>query len=504
MKKLPLLLCVLFIACHELLTVPDISHEEIVLSQPQENTSYTDASLLFRWEGLDNTSSYRFQLYYLEETLGQSLLRDTLLVETQFRDSLSKNGRYRWQVRGENSAYTTNYSSAAFLLNAPHISNSPLTLISPNNGVDITNASPLFAWDGPLAIQHYRFQLAQPTFEAALELERDTLVANNNLRLTLKTAGPYTWRVRGESADGHTAYSEHSFHLLNPLAQSTPTLIVPMQNAVVNEHSTRFEWQPMEHANEYRIQIVSPDFGVPHTLVLDSLLTNPRLDVVLPNKHAFQWRVSGKNDLGTSGYRTQSFSRVDPLESATLQLVFPQNQQQLDAPEVHFQWEALPLAEEYQIQIVRPNFAAIEHYVEDRVVQETNFSILLEDQQQYSWRVRGISATASTAFASATFSIATQNNLASETIVLLAPSNNAVLTATNVNFNWASLPDADSYHIQVATPGFANATQILLDQVTTATLSSASLAASTTYEWRVMARNNHSSTPYTAAKFRIE
>ena len=63
-----------------------------------------------------------------------------------------------------------------------------------------------------------------------------------------------------------------------------------------------------------------------------------------------------------------------------------------------FQWEAAPLAENYQLQIVRPNFDAIEEYILDSIVEQNNFQTSLEDNQQYSWRVRGLSTTASTAF----------------------------------------------------------------------------------------------------------
>ena len=229
-----------------------------------------------------------------------------------------------------------------------------------------------------------------------------------------------------------------------------------------------------------------------------------KITTTFPNEKQFQWRVRREDKLDVTEYSSRSFTRIDPLEQWMISLNFPQSEQRLSNLNVFFQWEAAPLAENYQLQIVRPNFDAIEEYILDSIVEQNNFQTSLEDNQQYSWRVRGLSTTASTAFSSSTFSIATQSDLTNQQLLFLAPANNSVLSTTNVNFNWEALTDVDYYHIQIATPSFNNALQILVDQQTTSPNITASLSSSATYEWRVRAHNSHSSTNYTSANFTIK
>ena len=162
MKKIQLLLLLLLMGCQELLTVPNISYEKVVFLQPKNDTTFNSSAVQFRWEQIENASHYRFQLIHLEDTSSQRLLRDTLIDTNQFRDSLEINGRYWWRVKAENSGYSTSYTEGEFNVNTPHITNYEITLISPKGASDITELTPLFSWDGPLEIEHYRFQLAQP------------------------------------------------------------------------------------------------------------------------------------------------------------------------------------------------------------------------------------------------------------------------------------------------------------------------------------------------------
>lgn len=504
MKKIQLLLFVLLMGCQELLTVPNISYEKVVFLQPKNDTTFNSPDVQFRWEQIENASHYRFQLIHLEDTSSQRLLRDTLLDTNQFRDSLEINGRYWWRVKAENSGYSTSYTEGEFNVNTPHITNYEITLISPPSTSDITELTPLFSWDGPLEIEQYRFQLAQPDFDSAFHLLVDTLTMNKNLRVPLAESGAYAWRVRGENQDGNSAFKQNIFNLINPLLEQEVNLIYPVEEAVLSNLTTRFEWDTLAHANHYRFQIAAPDFISAEQILLDSLVSENTITTTLSNEKQFQWRVRGENTLGATSYSSRSFTRNDPLEQWMISLSFPQGEQRLTNLNVFFQWEAAPLAENYQIQIVRPNFNTIEEFVLDSIVEQNNFQTTLEDNQQYSWSVRGLSTTASTAFSSSTFNIATQNDLTNQQLLFLAPANNSVLSTTNVNFNWEALTDVDYYHIQIATPSFNNALQILVDQETALPNITASLSSSATYEWRVRAHNSHSRTNYTSANFTIK
>lgn len=88
-------------------------------------------------------------------------------------------------------------------------------------------------------------------------------------------------------------------------------------------------------------------------------------------------------------------------------------------------------------------------------------------------------------------------------MVVLAPSNNVVLNNTQVTFTWESIEEVDSYHIQVATPSFEEAKQVVVDSSFTIT-SYSKILTSGDYQWRVRAENSGYTTNYKTQSFSIE
>ena len=93
-------------------------------------------------------------------------------------------------------------------------------------------------------------------------------------------------------------------------------------------------------------------------------------------------------------------------------------------------------------------------------------------------------------------------DISEERVTLIAPANNTEIAANSVRFNWEPVDGATEYGIQIATPSFANANQLLLNTVTDSTFYQMELVQNE-YEWRVRAQNSGYATPYASAKFRV-
>jgi len=93
-------------------------------------------------------------------------------------------------------------------------------------------------------------------------------------------------------------------------------------------------------------------------------------------------------------------------------------------------------------------------------------------------------------------------DISNEKVTILAPKDEVVLNITDIAFSWETLEDAESYHVQVATPTFNEATQIVLDTVVTKTEVSKTLN-NNNYEWRIKARNSGYETVYTTQGFSV-
>jgi hypothetical protein len=94
-------------------------------------------------------------------------------------------------------------------------------------------------------------------------------------------------------------------------------------------------------------------------------------------------------------------------------------------------------------------------------------------------------------------------NIAENTITVLAPTNNSVLVEGDIIFSWDDIQDATQYRLQIATPTFENAAQILLDSTISATNFS-NLLELGNYEWRVRAENSEYQTGYITQNFTVE
>lgn len=94
-------------------------------------------------------------------------------------------------------------------------------------------------------------------------------------------------------------------------------------------------------------------------------------------------------------------------------------------------------------------------------------------------------------------------DISSKTVRVLAPVHNSVLSITNINFTWDALPEAEQYQLQIATPTFETATQILQDTTITIT-SYKKILGHGDYQWRIRAENSGYVTEYTTQKFTIE
>lgn len=96
-----------------------------------------------------------------------------------------------------------------------------------------------------------------------------------------------------------------------------------------------------------------------------------------------------------------------------------------------------------------------------------------------------------------------EEDISEVNVQLLAPTNNTVIRQGNVSFNWKELSGADEYKLQIATPNFISAIQIVLDT----TLSKNSFIKNLevgNYEWRVRAENSAYETDFTTHALAVE
>lgn len=99
-------------------------------------------------------------------------------------------------------------------------------------------------------------------------------------------------------------------------------------------------------------------------------------------------------------------------------------------------------------------------------------------------------------------------DISEEFIEVLAPSNNAILEEGSITFSWEELEFADQYQLQIATPSFEMANQVILDTIvgdsTQAVRNISFNLSPENYQWRIRGLNSEFATSYTTQNLIIE
>lgn len=94
-------------------------------------------------------------------------------------------------------------------------------------------------------------------------------------------------------------------------------------------------------------------------------------------------------------------------------------------------------------------------------------------------------------------------DISEETIVNLVPTDNTVIESSSINFSWQELEYRETYHVQITTPNFEAALQIVADTLITSNNFSIVLPANS-YEWQVKAKNFAYETQFSTQSLTVE
>ncbi len=118
-KYIIILLALAFIACEDILEVPDISGEEVGLLAPTENAVVAPGEINFNWTTVTEAEAYRVQIAAdgfeaaTQIVLDSLVIVDSTFIGARVNQTLLE-GSYEWRVKAQNSDYETPYSTATF------------------------------------------------------------------------------------------------------------------------------------------------------------------------------------------------------------------------------------------------------------------------------------------------------------------------------------------------------------------------------------------------------
>ncbi|WP_440066350.1 hypothetical protein [Tenacibaculum discolor] len=94
------------------------------------------------------------------------------------------------------------------------------------------------------------------------------------------------------------------------------------------------------------------------------------------------------------------------------------------------------------------------------------------------------------------------DDISDKAVTVTAPKEGVSIPEGNISFLWERIEGAEKYQLQVASPNFENAAQVVLDTAISKNSFEKALTKGN-YEWRVRAKNSEYETPYTSQAFYV-
>ena len=191
----------------------------------------------------------------------------------------------------------------------------------------------------------------------------------------------------------------------------------------------------------------------------------------------------------------------DDLSKVPVYIIMPEDGQVSISQSQYFWWEPVPGAENYNLQIVSPDFNAPEKFILDTTMAETRLSISLAPGQ-YSWRVSAENAYSFTDYTICNLTINKTPDLSQQQLVLKSPGDNISFSDTSLHFSWYALEGASNYTIEIRKDSWSGSLVTLpINMNSCDTLINLQEGS---YYWGVKAINDFSATSFTVWSFRVD
>jgi len=199
------------------------------------------------------------------------------------------------------------------------------------------------------------------------------------------------------SSEGSQAMIGNGFGIIaepgKPLGKPSQLLVAPTLAAtaqLVERMPVRFEWQLLDGAQKYRLQLLAAVQGN-EAIIVDEILQTTKVQWDDLPDGDYVLRVRGVDDAGLEGAnaikRFKLKARPEPPE-----LSFPADRQTSNADKIFFRWEAAPAADEYLFQLAEDaDFKRVVALV-PQISSKTRGVLLALPPGQYYWRVASVTS----------------------------------------------------------------------------------------------------------------
>lgn len=231
------------------------------------------------------------------------------------------------------------------------------------------------------------------------------------------------------------------------ISQKTVQAQAPVDQYQSTSYTLNFWWDQVDHALSYHLQVVTPTFSAPGSLVLDTVIRKNTFSFSL-NPGNYQWRVMAENGSSQTPYTpARSFNvAATSIKQQSAQLISPANNLLTNQGTIIFQWNNLYGATKWRLEIDTNDFAneSTVIYNQELPVQQVSFTF--PKDQTYQWRVRAENDTAQSLWSP--INLITFDHTPPGKVSLVLPLDSATVTLP-VSLQWNPSQTATKYKLYV-------------------------------------------------------
>lgn len=261
------------------------------------------------------------------------------------------------------------------------ISDQSVILTAPSDGVEIASNAVFFDWEPIDEATSYQIQVAVPNFDDTQQLLLNVTDTISFYELELNV-GDYQWRVRAKNDSYETLYTAASFKVVPVVNFSDFTVILdlPENNLITNEPVQNLQWQNVDGATLYRVQIL--DNG---TVLQEQTTQDTNFDITFP-EGSLNWQVRAENGTENTLY-TERNILVDITNPNIPTLILPEDEAILTSGDVSFEWtrEVIEGSTEFDTIYVYRDVALIDLVLSEQVTSPFETTLTADS---YYWFVK--------------------------------------------------------------------------------------------------------------------
>lgn len=241
-KSVSLLIIALFMSCLfgcSMFFEEDIEDDIIVIVAPANDLKTEILTHTFWWELIDGTEDYRLQIVSPSFSGAEMIILDSLVTGDKFEVTFQP-GIYEWRIRGENSAYHTEWSYATLtVFESDDLTRQKNQLKNPLENSFSKMEQLEFLWDIMPNAETYEFRLYKDNWDESLILD-SVGISDNSVILELDE-NEFWWGVRAMNSISATSFSSRRI-VVDRTPPGKPVPESPANNATLSDSTVVFKW----------------------------------------------------------------------------------------------------------------------------------------------------------------------------------------------------------------------------------------------------------------------